>query len=87
MTEKPAPSSPPLREPPDKREYVVGDRVCYVLPRAPSNGRQTDWHCPATIVNITPKRIVIRIDDWPGKPRNTLASMIHPMCDLAKGRA
>lgn len=42
------------------RLFAIGDRVFYILSRGYSRPEQ--MYFPAHVVNVTPKRIVIRLD-------------------------
>lgn len=65
------------------KDFRVGDRVEYILPRAPSNGRTTTWYLPATVEKISATRLVIRIDKYPDRTRATLPSCVRKM-EVAK---
>lgn len=46
------------------QDFVVGERVEYILPRSPRNGRDTDWFLDGTIIKITKTRLVIKLDRY-----------------------
>lgn len=72
----------PDRPDPGAHTWAVGDRADYVLPRSPSNGRMEDWHCAATIMKVTKRCVVIRLDRWPQRTRNTTAANLRPFSEL-----
>lgn len=51
-----------------------GDRVVYVLPKG--NGRLAEKRLYATVINITSKRVVIRVDGTSGH-RCTIAAHLR----------
>lgn len=47
-------------------DFTIGETVYYLLPRAPPNGRSTDWYLEATVVSVNK---YVRI-----KPKNSRSS-------------
>lgn len=45
-----------------KTDLRAGDRVFYVLPKSKAAHRFADRYLPAQVVNVTRKRVVIRVD-------------------------
>jgi hypothetical protein len=56
--------------------YQIGDKVLYKI-------REDLW-LPSTVVNITPRRIVIRPHGYEGH-RNTVASQLRPIPEKEEG--
>lgn len=56
-----------------------GDRVIYVLPRG--NGRPVEKRLYATVINVTAKRVVIRVDGERGH-RCTIAKHLIAKHDV-----
>lgn len=50
----------------DSTDFVPGETVYYLLPRAPSNGRPRDLYLRGVVLSVTPKRVVVRTGTYQG---------------------
>lgn len=58
-------------------DAVIGETVYYFLPRAPSNGRSTDWYLACRVVNVTAKRVVVQVKSSPTNVRVLAPNNLH----------
>lgn len=62
-------------------DFHAGDRVEYIMAKCPSVGRHETWYMPATVEKVTNKVLVIRVDRWPARTRNTIPSMVRHLSE------